>query len=287
MGTQKTVTIGEEPAVSGPVAEHHGRKKEKEKGRKEKIEEKIKEKKFEKEEEILEKPLEQEKKASAPAEGEEAKSAEAPERRREKVGKAKIRSKRYQEVVVLIDPIKKYEVAEAIDLVKKTSLTKFGGNVEVHLRMLAKTGKPESLRGFIQYPHPTGKKLEIIVLDEKVITEIEKTGKAAADIYLATPAIMPRVAKLAKILGPKGKMPNPKSGTITNNPEKTMKELSGGQVEYKTDSFGNIHQVIGKVSAEPKVLEENLKALLSALPVDRIVSINLCATMGPGVKVQI
>lgn len=281
MGTQKPVVIGEEPKedLGGPTAEHHGKKKSKIKdqkaGLKAKIEEEIKEKKYEKPEE---KPTEV-------GETEEKKTDEKPIK--VKVGKAKVRSKRYQEAKALIDSAKKYEVAEAIDLVKKTSLTKFDGNVEVHLRLLAKTGKPENLRGLIQYPHPTGKKIKVEILDEKAIGEIAKTSKAKADIYLATPALMPKVAKLAKILGPKGKMPNPKSGTITENPAKTQKELEGGQVEYKTDSFGNIHQVIGKVSADKKVLEENFQSLLLTVPSDRIASITLCATIGPGIKVQI
>ena len=115
--------------------------------------------------------------------------------------------------------------------------------------------------------------------------EIAKTGKADADIYLTTPANMPKVAKLAKILGPKGKMPNPKSGTITDNIEKAQKDLAGGQVEYKTDNTGNLHQVIGKVSMGVKDLLANYTALKSVLPKEKIVSINLCATMGPGVKV--
>jgi len=126
-----------------------------------------------------------------------------------------------------------------------------------------------------------------VVIDEKEAAKIEKTGKAEADIYLATPALMPKIAHLAKILGPKGKMPNPKSGTITDDPKKTQKELEAGQVEYKTDSFGNIHQAIGKVSADKRILEENFRALLEVLPKERIVNITLCATMGPGVKVQI
>ena len=297
MGTQKPVVIGEEipeEITGGPIAEHHGKKKSKVKDQRSKIEEKIKEEKFKKETGKSEEPVEKEKKASAPAEKQEAKSADlsaevstkAEAKGRDRIGKAKIRSKKYQDAKALIDSTKKYEIEETIDLVKKTSYTKFDGNVEVHIRMLGKSGKPEQLRGLLNYPHPTGKKIVVEILNEKQIVEIEKTGKAEADIYLATPALMPKVAKLAKILGPKGKMPNPKSGTISDNPEKAKKELEGGQVEYKTDSYGNIHQIIGKVSAENKVLSENLKALLSVIPSDKIVSITLCATMGPGIKVQ-
>ncbi len=284
MGTQKPVAVGEEPVVSGPVAEHHGKKSKnlpKGKEQKSQVEEKIKEKKFAKDEEKIE---------EAPTEIEGAepkKEGEAP-KKKTKVGKARIRSKRYQEANKLIEPNKKYEIGEAFDLVKKTSLTKFDGNVEVHIQLIGKTGKPENLRGLLKYPQSTGKIIKVDILDEKMTAEIEKTGKAPADVYLATPAMMPKIAKLSKILGPKGKMPNPKSATITDNPEKAKKELEGGgQTEYKTDSFGNIHQIIGKVSSENKALEENLETLLAVLPVEKISNITLCATMGPGIKVQV
>jgi len=287
MGIQKSVVIGGEPIVDlgGPIAEHHG-KKSKIKDKKLKIEEKIKEKKFEKEKiEEIEETSEKDEKASTPVEKQEAKSAVAKGGGR--IGKTKIRSKKYQAAKALFDPAKYYEISEALDLVKKISLTKFDGNVEIHIRLLGKSGKPEQLRGLLNYPHSTGKKVNVVILDEKQIAEIEKTNKAPADIYLATPEMMPKIARLAKILGPKGKMPNPKSGTISANPEKVKKELEGGQVEYKTDSFGNIHQVIGKVSADKKILEENFRALLAALPSDRITGITICATMGPGIKVQV
>jgi len=283
MGTQKPVVIGESPeeVVGGPIAEHHGKKKEQDK--KKKVEEKIKEKKFEKDKtKVVE---EVEKKEEVKIE-EKAEEKEAP-KKKVKVGKAKIRSKKYQKASTLIDRAKKYDIVEAFELVKKTSLTNFNGNVEVHLRLLSRTGKPENIRGMLKYPNSTGQSIKIVILDEKIASEIEKTLKADADIYIASPELMPKIAKLAKILGPKGKMPNPKSGTITENPEKTKKELEAGQAEYKSDSYGNIHQVIGKVSNDNKKLEENFRALLAVLPSDRITGISICATMGPGIKVQI
>lgn len=264
-------------------AEHHHKVKEGPK--KEKLEEKVKEKKFERAEKAEE--VSEKKKEKAEEEVKEEKPSLGTHAKKVKAGKAKIRSKKYQEAKALTDPNKKYEIKEAIELVKKTSMTKFDGNVEVHVRILGKSGKPEQIRGLLQYPHVTGKKLDVVILDDKIIEEISKTGKATADIYLTTPKDMSKVAKLAKILGPKGKMPNPKAGTITENPEKTMKDLAGGQVEYKTDDTGNIHQVIGKVSGEPDDLEENFRALLLVLPIEKIVSINLCATMGPAIKVTV
>jgi large subunit ribosomal protein L1 len=203
-----------------------------------------------------------------------------------KKGKAKTRSAKYTAALEQVDANKKYEITDALELVKKTSLTKFDGNVEVHIRMIGKNKKAEQVRGMIQYPNTTGKSLTVVILDEATIEEITKTGKADADIYLTTPADMGKVAKLARVLGPKGKMPNPKSGTITLDPAKTKAELEGGKTEFKSDSYGIVHQVIGKVSAKEEALAANFKALLAVLPVEKIVSINISATMGPSVKVQ-
>ncbi|MDO8686652.1 MAG: hypothetical protein Q7K11_00380, partial [Candidatus Berkelbacteria bacterium] len=221
--SEKALEKGE--SLGDIEADHHGKEKLKGKSEKLKVEEKIEEEK-------------------------EAGKEEKSKAKKKKIGKTKVRSKKYQEVKALVDAKEKYEIKEGIELVKKTSMTKFDGNVEVHIRILGKNGKPEQVRGLLQYPHSTGKKLNIVILDDKIIEEIEKIKKADADIYLTTPAMMAKVAKLAKILGPKGKMPNPKAGTITENPEKTMKDMSAGQVEYKTDKDGNLHQVIGKVSGK-------------------------------------
>jgi len=282
MGTQRPVVIGGEipEELGGPIAEHHGKKKEKVK--KKKIGEKIKEEKFKPQEKVavVEEKIEKEEKTA-----EEEKEKKPVPIKKKKVGKAKIRSKKYREVAALIDKQKLSDLPTAIELVKKTSLSKFDGNVEVHIRLLSKTGKPENLRGTLKYPHPTGKKIKVVILDEKLIEEIGKTKKANFDLVLATPAMMAKVGKLAKILGPQGKMPNPKSGTITENPAKTKKELETGMIEYKTDSYGIIHQVLGKVSSDLKVLEENFQALLNCLPKEKISSIHLCSTMGPAVKV--
>lgn len=280
MGTQRPVVIGEELSedLGGPQAEHHGKKKAKVQSSKSKVSEKIKEEKFKKED-VTENITE-------PKEEETKEEEKVTSKKKVKVGKAKIRSKKYKEASKLIDSKKIYDLEEALSLVKKTSLSKFDGNVEVHIRLLSKNGKPESARGTLQYPHPTGKKIRCVILDEKTIAEIEKTKKVDFDMALATPDLMPQVAKLAKILGPKGKMPNPKTGTVTDDPEKTKKELEGGLCEYKTDSYGIIHQVIGKVSADEKILTENYQALISVLPIDKVHSINLCATIGPAVKVQ-
>lgn len=269
---QSEETIAKGGDLSEIEAEHHGKEKEKQHAPKEKVEDKIKAAKFEEEEDKQEKPEEETKEEPAKI-------------KKVKKGKAKIRSKKYRDAKALFDPRKKYALEEALDLVKKTSLSKFDGKVELHARVLGKSGKPEILRGLITYPHATGKKIKVVILDDKTIEEIAASAKADFDVALSTPAQMPKVAKLAKILGPKGKMPNPKSGTVTADPEKTKKELASGATEYRTDSYGNIHQIIGKVSFDEKALKENAETILNVLPKEKITSVTLCATMGPGIKI--
>ena len=280
--------------LSDIEADHRGKAKDKQKDHKEKVAEIIRDAKFAHKEQIAASAKEESKEEK----GEEVNTekveestgdAEKPtekKAKKPKKGKAKIRSKKYQELKALIEIKEKYDISEALELVKKTSMTKFDGNVEVHVRLVGKMGKPERVRGLLQYPFGTGRKISVVILDEKIIDEIAESKKVAADIYLVTPALMPKAAKLAKILGPKGKMPNPKAGTITTDPEKTKKDLEGGQTEYKTDNGGNIHQIIGKISGKTGDLAENFKTLIATLPLDKVQSIHLCATMGPAVKVK-
>lgn len=287
MGTQRPVVIGETlDDLGGPIAEHHG-KKLKAKSSKLKVEEKVKQEKYKKNKQTEEVKEPKDEEGTEKTSEAQSAVAEGEVRKKTKVGKAKIRSRKYKEVSSLIDRKKIYPFEEAIELVKKTSFSRFDGNVELHLRLVSKTGKAENVRGTLKYPHETGKKIKVIILDEAKIEEIEKTKKTDFDIAISSLEMMPKVAKLAKILGPKGKMPNPKSGTVTSDPEKTKKELEEGLAEYKTDSYGIIHQVIGKVSNAPKILEENFKALLTVLPKEKIKTVFLCATMGPSVKVLI
>lgn len=203
--------------------------------------------------------------------------------------KTKIRGKKYQEKFVLVDRSKFYAYAEALDLVKKTSYSKFDASVEMHIRLVPAKNKKakQELRGILQMPHPIGKEPKVGVIDETMVEKILKEKKTEFDILLTTPEMMPKIARVAKILGPKGKMPNPKTGTITNDPEKTIKEIKSGRIEYKTDDTGNVHQMIGKVSFDNKNLEENYQAILAAIGVNKIQSVTLSATMGPGVKVRV
>ncbi len=207
-----------------------------------------------------------------------------------KLKKPKVRSKKYQEAKKLVDVTKKYSIDEAIELVKKTAFTKFDSSVEAHYRLTAKkAGKGkriEIIRGLIEMPYSTGKKIKVAVLDDVLIKKIQKDKSTDFDVLLATPEMMPKIARLAKILGPSGKMPNPKSGTITTDPKVTMKKIQSGRIEYKSDKSGIIHMMIGKVSYDKQKLIDNYKALLAKIGKDKLQSITICATMGPSVKIE-
>lgn len=200
----------------------------------------------------------------------------------------KVRSKKYKEKLALVDRTKQYSQEEAIELVKKTSFTKFDGTIELSIKLLPpknKKVKLDAIRGIIQLPHPTGKVPKVAIIDEAMAEKIIKNKKTEFDILLATPEMMPKIAKCAKILGPQGKMPNPKTGTVTTDPEKTIQEIKSGRVEYKSDDTGNVHIAIGKISFDSKKLLDNLNALINVIGITKIQNITLCATMGPGVKV--
>lgn len=223
------------------------------------------------------------------------------------------RSKRYKELEKLVDKNKTYQIAEAVALVKKTANTKFDGSVEVHFRLGIDAKKGEQqVRGTVTMPAGTGKTKKIVAFvtedkaaeaqsagadvigNEEIIAKILQTGKIDFEVAVTMPAMMPKLAKIAKILGPKGLMPSPKNETITNDLKKTIGELKKGKVNFKNDDNGNLHAIIGKVSfADDKIIENFnalLKAVKSAKPATAkgvyIQNISLNATMGPGIKVS-
>lgn len=180
-------------------------------------------------------------------------------------------------------------LADAIALAKETATTKFDSSVELHLHLTPKKGKKgtedEYMRGILNLPHGLGKSRKVVILDEEKIEEIAKTQKVDFDIALATPALMPKLGKIAKILGTKGKMPNPKAGTVTDNPEAVKAEIEAGRVEYRQDASRNIHQMVGKASWDVAKLAENAQTVINAFTKNRIQSVTVTTTMGPAVKV--
>ncbi len=202
--------------------------------------------------------------------------------------KVRVRSKRYQEAAKLVDKNKTYPIAEAIELVKKTSITKFYGTVELSVNLRPEVlGEGKSFRGSVRLPHSTGKTVRVAIADDELLANIEK-GQLNFDILIAPPNMMPKLARYAKILGPKGLMPNPKAGTVTDNPQKRAKELAGGEVNFKNEPDQPIlHLVAGKVSQPEKELKENVEAYLAAIGKPKIMKVTLSSTMGPGVKIMV
>ena len=222
------------------------------------------------------------------------------------------KGKKYLEAVSKVDKTKVYTLDEAVKLVKETSVSKFDGSVEIAMRLNLDTRKSDQqLRGAIVLPNGTGKEKKVLVIakgdnakaakeagadyvgDTDMLEKIEKENWLDFDVMIATPDMMPLLGKLGKVLGPKGLMPNPKTGTVTTDVAKAVNEVKAGRVEYRTDSFGNVHSVIGKVSFTEQQLLDNLDAFMatilkvkpSTVKGDYIKNIAITTTMGPGIKI--
>ncbi len=223
------------------------------------------------------------------------------------------KGKKYVEIAKLVDKNKLYTKEEAISLAKKTNPSKFDASVEVAFNLNLDTKKAEQqLRGTICLPHGSGKTQRILVLakgakaeeakkagadyvgDVDYLEKIEKENWFEFDVLVATPDMMPLLGKLGKVLGPKGLMPNPKTGTVTMNVEKTIEEIKAGRIEYRTDSYGNVHALIGKVSFDEAKLLDNLNAFVSLIYKTKpavvkgtyVKNISVSTTMGPGIKID-
>lgn len=226
----------------------------------------------------------------------------------------KQRGKKYVAACEKIEKSKVYSKEEAVKLAKETSTSKFDGTVEIAVRLNLDTKKADQqLRGAIVLPHGTGKTKKVLVVakgdnatkakeagadyvgDIDMLEKIEKENWFDFDVMIATPDMMPLLGKLGKVLGPKGLMPNPKTGTVTTDVAKAVSEVKAGRVEYRTDSFGNVHGIIGKVSFTEEQLLENLDAFMATIlkvkPAtvkgDYIKNIAIATTMGPGIKILV
>ena len=221
-------------------------------------------------------------------------------------------AKRLKELSKLVDANKLYSVEEAADLVKQTAKAKFDESVEVHIRLgIDPKQSDQIVRGTVLLPNGIGKTRTVFVITKgEKQTEAEKAGADKVgstdliediakgdlnfDVLVATPDCMKDLSKVAKILGPKGLMPNPKSGTVTFDIGKTVQELKKGKVAYKNDSFGIVHCSVGKASFEKDKLVENIKTLVSAVLKAKpsaakgqyVKSISVSSTMGPGIYID-
>jgi len=223
------------------------------------------------------------------------------------------RGKKYQEKAKLVDRAMQYDADDAIELVQKTSVAKFDETVEAHIRLgVDSRHADQQVRGAVVLPHGTGKKMRVLVFAkgdkateaeqagadfvgaDELIPKIQNENWFEYDVVVATPDMMGVVGRLGRVLGPKGLMPNPKSGTVTMDVAKAVQDIKAGKVEYRLDKTNIIHVPIGKVSFGSEKLSENFQTLMSAVIKAKpsaakgqyLRSVTLVTTMGPGVRLN-
>lgn len=223
-------------------------------------------------------------------------------------------SKRFREIKKRIDTNKKYSIEEAVKLLTKNATAKFDESVEVHIRTGIDPKQADQLvRGTVVLPHGTGKEKKIAVFAEgekaqeakdagadlvggqELIDKIKQTKEANFDIAVATPDVMKKLAVIAKVLGPKGLMPSPKTDTVTMDVKKTVEQLKKGKISFKNDDTGNIHQLVGKISFGDEKIKENIAYYIqtikesrpSGVKGDYLKDIVITSTMGAGIKVNL
>ncbi len=221
--------------------------------------------------------------------------------------------KRYNEALKLVDPRREYKLTEAVGLLKKMPKVKFDETLELDFRLGVDPKQSDQMvRGTVALPHGSGKKVRVVVFAKGAAAQAAKDAGADLvgfedlvkkcqegwtdfDVAVATPEAMQEVRKLGKVLGPKGLMPNPKTGTVTDDTAKAVKEVKAGRVEFKMDKAANLHVALGKLSFEIQAIEENAKAVIGAVVHSRpatakghfIQSCTLATTMSPGLRIDI
>ncbi|NLV62950.1 MAG: 50S ribosomal protein L1 [Clostridiaceae bacterium] len=223
------------------------------------------------------------------------------------------RGKKYLESMKLVDRMKLYEPAEAMDIVQKTARAKFDETVEVHIKLgVDSRHADQQVRGAVVLPHGTGKTVRVLVFAkgekateaenagadyvgaEELVTRIQKENWFDFDVVVATPDMMGVVGRLGRVLGPKGLMPNPKAGTVTMDVAKAIADIKAGKIEYRLDKTNIIHCPIGKVSFGTEKLMDNFRTLLDAVVKAKpaaakgqyLRSVVVASTMGPGIKIN-
>jgi large subunit ribosomal protein L1 len=221
--------------------------------------------------------------------------------------------KRYNEAIKLVDRKRQYKLGEAVDLLKKLPKAKFDETLELDFKLGVDPKQSDQMvRGTVALPHGSGKKVRVAVFAKGAAAQAAKDagadhvgfedlvkkcqeGWTDFDVAIATPEAMQEVRKLGKVLGPKGLMPNPKTGTVTDDTGKAVKEVKAGRVEFKMDKAGNLHVAFGKLSFEPKAIEENAKSIIGAVMHAKpstskghfIETCTLASTMSPGLRIDI
>lgn len=221
------------------------------------------------------------------------------------------RGKKYKAIAEKVEKNKLYSLEEAMAIVKAGKIAKFDESVEVHINLAIDPKKgDQQVRGAVVLPHGVGKMARVAVITSTKATEAKEAGADVVggeeliekiklgkmeevDVIVASPEMMPKLAAVAKILGPRGLMPSPKTETVTDKIKDAVEMLKKGKLSFKNDNTGNVHQVIGKLSFDAKKLEENYAAFLDAIQKVKpsglkgkyVISISICSTMGPGLKI--
>ncbi len=202
--------------------------------------------------------------------------------KKEKKAVKRLRGLQYKEAKKNVDSKKVYSIESAVQLIKKIAYAKFNEAVELHLNVDS-TG----LKGEVELPHSIGKSVRVAVVDDALLDKIA-AGKIEFDMLVTHPSFMPKLARFAKVLGPKGLMPNPKNGTISPKPEDVVKKFSKGVLRWKTEpKFPLIHQMVGRVQFEDKQLVENISTFFAVVGKAHILSAFLKSTMGPAVRIEV
>ena len=225
------------------------------------------------------------------------------------------KGKKYIKAMELVEKHHAYTKQEAIELVQKTSTSNFDGSVEIAVRLNVDTKKTDQqVRGALVLPNGTGKAKRVLVLTkndaqskaakdagaefvggEDLNDKLAKENRIVFDVIIATPEMMPLLGKIGKLLGPRGLMPNPKTGTVTTDVAKAIEDVKKGRIEFRTDSYGNVHAITGKVSFDAAKLEENLDAFMNVIIKSKpttvkgqfIKNVSVSSTMGPGIKIDL
>ncbi len=194
----------------------------------------------------------------------------------------RVKGKKYVATRSQVDKTKVYDTFAAFELVKRLSYSSFDGTIVADL-LVKEVGTSATLT----FPHSTGKSVKVVIASDEVLEQID-AGNIDFDVLISEPQFVPKLAKYARVLGPKGLMPNPKNGTITPNPEAKKKELEAGKITIKTEKKQPVlHVTIGKVSMETKELQDNLAALIKAVGTDKVRRVSISASMSPSVRVQV
>ena len=221
-------------------------------------------------------------------------------------------SKRFKKALEVVDAKKAYPLKEAVGVLAKFPKAKFNETIDLAFRLGVDPKQSDQMvRGTVPLPHGSGKTVRVLVFAKGAAAEAAKAagaefvgfadmiqkcneGWAEFDVAVATPEAMTEVRKLGKVLGPRGLMPNPKTGTVTDDTAKAVKEVKAGRVEFKTDKAGNVHVIVGKASFKPEQIEENARAVIDAVSKAKptsvkgqyLQSVTLSATMSPAVRVD-